>query len=111
MQEDKVIRPYGEEEIISAAAKFGGKRNLREIIVESDGDKFAYLVKKPSRSIVQAIEEAGAKKDIKTTQKLIAACVIDGDQTALENDGAIYLEVMERISDMVKKAKSEVKKL
>lgn len=110
-QEVPVIRPYGEAEIIAAAAKFGGKRNLREIIVESDGEKFAYLVKKPSRSVVQATEEAGSKNDFKTVQKLVSACVLEGDQTALEHDGAIYNEVMSQIGGMLRKVKSDVKKL
>lgn len=111
MEKNNIIRPYGETEINKHAAKFGGKRNLREIIVESEGEQYAFLVKKPSRAVVQAIGEAGAKKDYNAVQKLNFGCVLEGDKDALEYDGAIYVSVVSKIAEMVEKAKVEVKKL
>lgn len=111
MEDNNIIRPYGEAEINKQAAKFGGKKNLREVIVESDGDKYAFLVKKPSRAVIQASADAVYKKDYNTVQKINFACVLEGDMDVVENDGAIYGELMSRITEMAQKANSDVKKL
>lgn len=109
----KTVKPYGESDIENHAPKVGGVRNLKEITVYLDDEEeaFSYLVKKPSRAVVQAIGEAGAKKETNKVQKLMMACVLEGDKDAYEYDGAIYLQLVERISDLVEKAKSDIAKI
>lgn len=107
------VKPYGESDLENHAPRVGGKRNLKEITVYLDDDQeaFCYLVKKPSRAVVTAIGEAGAKKDTHKVQKIMIACVLEGDKEAYEYDGAIYLQLIERISDLVEKAKSDIAKI
>ena len=110
-----VIKPYTEVQIDAHAAKCGGRRNLREIPVTTDNDEqFVYLVKKPSRSVMQAIaeeNEKGDRKNITTIQNLMLGCVLEGDKEAYEFDGAIYTQLLKSISQLVKTAESDVKKL
>lgn len=110
-----IIKPYTEEQIEAHAAKCGGRRNLREIPVTTDSDEqFVYLVKKPSRAVLQAIaeeNEKGDRKNITTIQKLMLGCVLEGDKEAFEHDGAIYSQLLKSISQLIKTAESDVKKL
>lgn len=108
---NKEIRPYGETEIDDHAAKVGGRRNLREIVIDSDGCKFCYLVKKPSRAVMQAISVAEQKKDVNKAQKILLGCVLEGDKDGYEYDGNIYIELLEQIAQLGEKTKSAVKKL
>ena len=113
--EPTVIRPFTEEQIEAYAAKCGGRRNLREIeVATDDNEKFVYLVKRPSRALLQALaeeEQKGEKKSITTVQKLMLGCVLDGDKEAYEYDGAIYSELLKSIGSLVKSAKGDIKKL
>lgn len=110
-----VNRPFGETEIEAHAAKCGGVRNLREIpITTDDNEQFVYLVKKPSRGVMQALAEEdnkGDKKNVTTIQKLMLGCVLEGDKDAYEHDGAIYSQLLKAIGSLVKTATSDVKKI
>lgn len=112
----QVVRPYNEDQIDQHAGKCGGRRNLRQIpIVVDDGDyEFWYLVKKPSRAVLEAIAAEEAKKEkvnTSTIQKLMMGCVLEGDKEAYEYDGAIYSELIKNIGNLIKQAKGELKKL
>lgn len=110
--EIKNVRPYGDTEIQQHEAKVGGKRNLREIIIETDDEMaFHYLVKKPGRSVIQALALAEKKGDIDTQQKLIIGCVLEGDMEAVDQDGAVYGQLLEKIGQLLESAKGSIKKL
>ncbi len=113
--EDKkleVVRPFGDVEIEAHAAKVGGKRNLREVVVETDdGYAFHYLVKKPSRSVIQAVVQYEGKKDVTAQQKVMLGCVLEGDKEAYENDGSIYGELVGKIGELTRSAKADIKKI
>ncbi|GIZ09983.1 hypothetical protein [Flavobacterium sp. UMI-01] len=110
-----VIRPYSDTEIEAHAAKCGGKRNLREIPITTDNnEQFVYLVKKPTRNVMQALaeeENKGEKKNVTTIQKLMLGCVLEGDKDAYEYDGAIYSQLLKSIGSLVKTAQSDIKKI
>lgn len=109
---DTTARNYTEVQISEHADKCGGKRNLREIIVTDDeGEETAFLVRKPNRILVQAITAAGEKKDSNKATNLLLGCVLEGDMELLENDGSVFVNLAERISELLSKSKSEVKKL
>lgn len=111
-KQPKIIRPYGETEIEEHAAKVGGKQNLREIFINTDDDvKYAYLVRKPSRSVMQALASAEERKDTNKGFKLLLGCVLEGDEDLIDNDGSVFLTLTEQISDLVSKSKVEIKKL
>lgn len=109
----KEIKPYGEAEIENHAPRVGGRHNLKEINIYLDDEemKFSYLVKKPSRAVVQATGEAGSKKDQAKTQKIMIGCVLEGDKDAYEYDGSIYLRLIEEIGVLFEKAKSDIAKI
>lgn len=111
----EIIKPYTEDDINAHAAKCGGRRNLREISVLTDDlEEFVYLVKKPSRNVLQAIAEENEKKDkknITTIQKLMLGCVLEGDKDAYEHDGSIYTDLLKQMAQLVKTKRSEIKKI
>jgi hemin uptake protein HemP len=114
--ERQVIKPYDNDAIEAHAAKSGGKRNLREIsIVSDDGEyEFLYLVKKPSRAVLEAIAAEEAKKEKMNTNnitKLMLGCVLEGDKEAYEHDGAIYSQLLTKVGELIKTAKGDLKKL
>lgn len=110
-----IIRPFSDTEIEAHAAKCGGRRNLREIpITTDDNEQFVYLVKKPSRSVMQALaeeENKGDNKNVTTIQKLMLGCVLEGDKEAYDYDGAIYSQLLKAVGSLVKTATSDVKKI
>lgn len=112
----QVIKPYDQDKIDQHAAKCGGSRNLREIVVDADQGEyeFWYLVKKPSKSVLRAIASEEAKKDkanTDTIQNLMLGCVLEGDKEAYEHDGAIYTELLKKTGELIKTAKGDLKKL
>lgn len=111
----EVIKPYSEEQIDAHAAKCGGRRNLREIsVITDDLEEFVYLVKKPSRNVLQAIAEENEKKDkknITTIQNLMLGCVLEGDKEAYQHDGSIYTDLLKQMSHLVRTKRSEIKKI
>src|SRR5690606_34594932 len=91
--------------------KVGGERNLIEIEVKTnDGYLFSYLVKRPGKSVCQAVAEAEQKKDITAMQNYLIACVLEGDKEAYEHDGAIYTQLIGKITKLVNEAKADIKK-
>lgn len=105
-------RPYDDVKINEHAAKVGGTRNLREIVLETeDNEEFYYLVKKPSRAVMQAVAQYENKKDIDGVQKLMLGCVLEGDKEAYEFDGSLYAKLLENISELLNDTKGTIKKL
>jgi|GEM_PF-713973 len=113
--EVKVLRPYTDEQVEEHAAKSGGRRNLREIAIDTDdGYQFVYLVKKPSKNLMQAIAAEESKKDkanVTTLQNLMLGCVLEGDKDVYENDGAVYMQLVKNIGSLVKTAHGDLKKI
>lgn len=108
----ETIRPYGETEIDAHAAKVGGRRNLRELSILTDDDmEFCYLVKMPSRAVVNAIMQYESKKDWLGQQKVLMGCVLEGDKEAYEYDGRVYGELIAQIGSMADGVKGSIKKL
>lgn len=108
----QVIKLHTDADVEKLAGTVGGKRNLREVVVTTDdGYQFIYLVKKPNRSVMQAIAEYEQKKDIASIEKLMVGLVLLGDKEAFEHDGAIYTALMSEIGRLVQTAKADAKKL
>jgi hypothetical protein len=111
--EDKkeiIVKPYTPEVVAEHEAKVGGKRNLKEVIITDDeGVKYHYLVKRPSRNVVQASAEAMQKKDIKAQHKLALGCVLEGDMNIIEQDGVMFSELLARIQLIGSGVTSEIK--
>ena len=107
-----VVRPYTDADIEQYAGKVGGKRNLKEVVITTDDNYvFHYLVKKPSRSVLQAIAASESKKDTDAIQKLMIGCVLEGDKDSFEFDGVIYAQLLKQVGGLVNLAKGEFKNL
>lgn len=113
--EKQVIKTYTETDIEAHAGKCGGKRNLREICITADDGEyeFWYLVKKPSKAVLEAIasEEAKKEKNTSNIQKIMLGCVLEGDKEAYDHDGAIYTQLLKSVGELIKTAKGDLKKL
>lgn len=92
-------------------AKYGKKRISDLEIETSDGDVARFVIRKPDRQVLEAMGKYAAAKNVSATNKvLISNCVLGGDMEALEKDGEVYIEVLEQLNALKKKAKSTVKK-
>lgn len=114
-----VVKPYDETTIEAHSGKCGGRRNLKEVPVYTDDNYvFWYLVKRPSKNVLQAIAEAKEKGDkkndptaINDIQKLMMGCVLEGDKDAYEHDGSIYVTLCKEIGLMARESRSTLKNL
>lgn len=106
-----IVKPYTEAEINAHAAKVGGKQNLREIEIITDDFQYIFLAKIPSRAVIQAISHANSKNDVNAAAKLLIGCVLEGDMQAVEDNGAIYMSLVEQLTSLVGSAKASIKKL
>ena len=109
----EVVKPFDDSVFESHAGKVGGKKNLRLVSIKLPEDEleYVYLIKKPSRATIQALGEAGKKKDQDKAQKLLLGCVLEGDKEAYDYDGSIYVALLDKISKIAEQTKSDVKKI
>jgi len=106
------VKPFTEIEIEEHAAKVAGKRNLREVVIQTDdGYEFVYLIKKPTRSVMEAITDKKKDNDLNGVAKLMLGCVLEGDREAYEHDGAIYEELLKAVAALISTAEGHLKKL
>lgn len=112
MEDYNAITP---DQIRDWKAKYGAN-SLREVsikVLEEESEEVSrFVLRKPGRSVMEAVAVAGAKNDIAGSNKiLIANCVLGGDMAALENDAAVFLAVLDEIRQLVSKTDTTVKKL
>lgn len=113
MEDFNAITP---DQIRDWKAKYGAN-SLREVSIkvleeEESEEVSRFVLRKPGRSVMEAVAVAGAKNDIAGSNKiLIANCVLGGDMAALENDAAVFLAVLDEIRQLVSKTDTTVKKL
>lgn len=106
-----VVKPFDDVKVEEWAAKCGGRRNLREVTVTIDSEQFVYLVKKPTRSVIQAVATYKEKNDITGIEKVMMGCVLEGDKEAYEHDASIAKELLLAIGELARQGQREVKKL
>lgn len=110
--ENLIVKPYNDEAVTAHEAKCGGKRNLREVsLTDDEGTEYVYLVKRPTRSVIQAVSEANSKNNMNGASKVLMGCVLEGDMDVIENDGAMYLALVEKITTLISGVKSDIKKI
>lgn len=103
------LQPVTPETINDLKARHGEKR-LRKVTVESDGQSYEFIIKKPSRAIIEAVGKH--KNDAAAANKvLVANCVLAGDDEAFENDGEVFSAVIKEVGALMEKAKVTVAKL
>lgn len=111
-QKFEIVKPFSEAEIEQHAGKVAGKRNLREVSIKTDdGYEFVYLIKKPTRSVMEAITDKKKDNDLNGVAKLMLGCVLEGDREAYEHDGAIYEELLKAVAALISTAEGHLKKL
>lgn len=117
MEDINEIKVYSDAEKQEFISKLG-ERNIVEVSVYTeDKYKFMYLVRRPSKSVIQAIAELENKpesqkqaKDITSIQNLMEGCVLAGDKQAYENDASIFTVLMKEIGGLLHQSKADLKK-
>lgn len=94
------------EEINKLKAKHG--EGLQLVVITVDGVSHEFVIKKPSRNVIEAITETTELS--KQNDILLKNCVVSGDEAAQE-DGDVYLELLRRIGELQGQATSKLKKL
>lgn len=115
--ESKNIKTYSEERKAELQAQYGERNVVETEIVTEDGYTFSYLVKRPSKAVIQAIAELEGKppaqktaKDTTSMQNLMEGCVLEGDKKAYEDDAAIFTTLMKFIGQLLHQATGNLKK-
>jgi hypothetical protein len=105
-----IDRTYSETEVKDHCIKAGGNRNVKEIVITDDeGKKYAYLVKRPTRAVVEASMVATKNGEIVKMNKLAIGCVLAGNMDVIDQDGQMFAELAARISQIGNKITSEIK--
>lgn len=92
-------------------ARYGKHRIIDLEVVLSEGESYNFVLRKPDRAVLEAMAKHAANKDVAATNKsLINNCVLGGDMEALNKDGEVYLEVLNKLNLLKHEAKSTVKK-
>ena len=94
------------DEIKKLKAKHG--EGLQGVVITVDGQSHEFVIKKPSRNVIEAIAET--TEISKQNDILLQNCVVHGDAAAYE-DGDVYLELIRHIGGLQGQAVSELKKL
>lgn len=86
-----------------------GENNLKmATATNEDGEEFQFVLKKPNRSVVQALNACQGNEE-KAEKILIKNCIVEGDMDGLE-DASVYVGILEQCGKLFKKANVELKK-
>lgn len=107
------IPAFSQEAIEDAKAKYGSKcLKISEIFPDEDSEAVSFLLKKPSKNLIYMLGSKEYENDVeKSSKAMIANCVLAGDAELLENDAAIYTELVTLIGSMAKASRSSLKKV
>lgn len=97
------------DEIKKLKAKHGDNLTLCNVTTQA-GASFEFILKKPSRAVIQAVSAVG-NDTTKASDLMIENCVIDGDTKALDDDGEVFVAVLEEVGNMFGAATTSTKKL
>lgn len=111
------------ELVQSLKAKYGSHNlHLVEVVLEksgneddADGEKertAEYIVRTPTRAVMDAIGEHGIKKEVtKANKVLLSNCVLAGNMDLLESDGTVYAALLGELSKLQVRKQVRIKKL
>ena len=104
------IPAFSESVLEDLKLKYPYGLKIVEIYPEEDSaEPLKYLVKKPSKALVYLL--SSNEGDVQaSSDAMIANCVLAGDMDVLEQDASIFTELTSRIGDLMKGARSELKK-
>lgn len=115
------MKNYTQQDIDAFKAKY--PRVVREVSVyPSDVEKdengnpteepVCFLIKKPSQNFIRLIQSKEYRGDEgKTADAAIKNCVLAGDMEMLENDGSVYIGLVEQLMALIQSSKVELKKV
>ncbi len=106
------IPAFSESVLEDLKLKYPYGLKIVEIYPEEDSaEPLKYLVKKPSKALVYLLSSKEYEGDVQaSSDAMIANCVLAGDMDVLEQDASIFTELTSRIGDLMKGARSELKK-
>lgn len=115
------MKTYTQQDIDAFKAKY--PRVVREVSVyPSDVEKdengnpteepVCFLIKKPSQNFIRLIHSKEYSGDAdKIADAAIKNCVLAGDMEMLENDGSVYMGLVEQLMALIQSSKVELKKV
>lgn len=115
------MKNYTQQDIDAFKAKY--PRVVREVSVyPSDVEKdengkpteepVHFLIKKPNQNFIRLIQSKEYSGDAdKIADAAIKNCVLAGDMEALENDGSVYMGLVEQLMVLIQSSKVELKKV
>lgn len=107
------IPVFSEEQIEAAKAKYGAAcLKIIEITPDEDSEPVSFLIKKPSKQLVYLLSSKEYEDNVqKSSEAMINNCVLAGDMELLNNDAAVYTEMVSKIGGLTKGARSSLKKV
>jgi len=105
------IPSYTEELVADLKLKYPYGLKVLEIYPDEEAkEPIKFLVKKPGKSLVYLLSSKEYDRNIQaSSEAMIANCVLAGDMDAVENDGAVYSELIQQLSKMMNTARSALK--
>lgn len=107
------VPAYSDE--VLADLKLKHKHGLFVLSIYPDGDEqelVKYIVKKPTKQLAFMLSGKEYENDNQASgDALIANCVLAGDMELLEDDAAVFTEVITEIGVLMKTARGELKKV
>ncbi len=88
-----------------------GKHRIMDLEIEVDDKTYNYVLRKPDRAVLESMGKHAIAKNVELTNRtLIKNCVLGGDMEAIDQDGSVYVEVLENLQKLKTEAKSTIKK-
>ncbi|MDY3317772.1 hypothetical protein PG630_10690 [Riemerella anatipestifer] len=111
---NKQVKPMFSESVLEdLKLKYPYGLRILEIYPDEDAkDPLKYIVKKPSKSLVYLLSSKEYEGNMQASSEvMLSNCVLAGDMEALEQDASVFSELVSRIGEMMKSARSELKKV
>ena len=110
--ENKNIPAFSESVVEDFKLKYPHCLKVVEIYPDEDTEEpLKFLIKKPSKSLVYLLSSKEFDENIqKSSDAMIANCVLAGNMEILEDDAAVFSELVATISSLMKGARTELKK-
>lgn len=87
-----------------------GENSIHQATITTDCGEYNFIIRVPGRSVCQAVAKANSNAELQN-KLLITNCLLGGDDYIFEQDGAVYLAVLDQIGLLHAKAEGSVKKL
>ena len=109
---DNKIPEFSEKVVSDFKLKYLNGLKIVEIYPDEEAVKpYQFLIKKPSKALVYMLSSKEFEGNIeKSSNAMVTNCVLAGDLSVLEDDASLFTELVTSIGNLMKGARSELKK-